>query len=131
MSLLEQNYSPSVMNGAKQGQYTVGGTVTQATNRTTGVTLNALSGQITTNNTSLAAEATAVFTVTDNAVFADDVVNVAIAGGSNGGGTIVFVQSTANGSFTIAVQNNNAAGGTAETGAIQINFVVLKASQTS
>lgn len=119
------------MNGAKQGQYTVGGTVTQATNRTTGVTLNALSGQITTNNTSLAAEATAVFTVTDNAVFADDVVNVAIAGGSNGGGTIVFVQSTANGSFTIAVQNNNAAGGTAETGAIQINFVVLKASQTS
>lgn len=131
MTLSAAQYSASARMGARIGVFTGGGLVTQATNRTTGVTLNGLSGQITTNNASLAAEATAVFTVTNNAVFADDVVLVTIAGGSNGGGTIAFVQSVAAGSFVLAIQNNNVAAGTAETGAIQVNFIVMKASQTS
>lgn len=104
----------------------VGGTVTQQTNRTTGVTINHPCGQITTNNASLAAEATAKFTVTNSKVGAKDVVLVSIASGSNGGGTVVFVQAVAEGSFDIAVQNNNANAGTAETGAIVINFAVVK-----
>lgn len=128
MSLLRQNYDPLTMNGGKDGQYVGGGTVTQATNRTTGVTLNTLSGQITTSTTSLAAEATATFTVTDNTVFPMDIVIVSINSGSNGGGTIAFVSTVTTGSFNISVQNNNASGGTAETGAIVISFTVLKAS---
>jgi hypothetical protein len=103
-----------------------GGTVTQATNRTTGVTLNKLAGQITTNNASLAAEAAAEFTVTNSKVEAGDVPMVAIATGSNGGNTDLIVSAVAAGSFNIKVANNNAAAGTAETGAIVINFVVLK-----
>jgi hypothetical protein len=104
-----------------------GGTVTQATNRTTGVTINRISGQITTNTASLAAEATAVFTVTNSFVSATDVVIINQASGSNGGGTVIEVVAVANGSFNIAVQNNNVAAGTAETGAIVINFAVFKA----
>lgn len=109
--------------GSGRGQ---GGTVTQQTNRTTGVTLNTLTGQITTNNASLAAEAAAVFTVTDSAVAATDVVIASIASGSNGGNTEVTVNAVAAGSFNLQVSNNNAAAGTAETGAIVINFVVIK-----
>lgn len=104
-----------------------GGTVTQATNRTTGVTLNKYSGQITTNTASLAAEAAAEFTVTNDKVAATDVVNVSIASGSNGGNTDIVVSAVAAGSFNIKVCNNNAAAGTAETGAIVINFAVMKA----
>lgn len=104
----------------------VGSTVTQQTNRTTGVTINKLSGAITTNNASLAAEATADFVVTNSKVAVTDVVVVSQRSGSNGGGTIVSVAGVANGSFTIRVHNGNVAAGTAETGAIIINFVVIK-----
>lgn len=131
MSLSIRNYQPVYTDPVRAGNFVGGGTVTQATNRTTGVTLNTLSGQVTTNNTSLAAEAAAVFTVTNNTVFADDVVIVAVAGGSNGGNTKVTVNAVAAGSFVIQVANDNAAAGTAETGAIAINFLVMKASQTS
>ena len=117
--------SLSIGIGYKTG-HSVGGTVTQATNRTTGVTLNKLSGAITTNNASLAAEATADFVVTNSTVAIGDVVAVSVRSGSNGGGTTVSVIGVAAGSFTIRVHNGNVAAGTAETGAIIINFVVLK-----
>lgn len=104
-----------------------GGAVTQATNRTTGVTLSKLTGTITTNNASLAAESAAEFTVTNTTVAIGDVVVVAQQSGSDGGNTDVFVSTVAAGSFKIKVANNNAAGGAAETGAILINFAVIKA----
>lgn len=105
-----------------------GGAVTQATNRSTGVTLNTLTGQITTNNASLAAEAQATFTVTDTSVAIGDVPVIAIQSGTNGTGTLAFVSTVAAGSFAITVQNNNPSGGTAETGAIIINFAIIKGS---
>jgi len=108
--------------------YTSGGSaVTQATNRTTGVTITALSGTITTHDASLAAEASANFTVTNTLVGINDVIVVSIQSGSNGGNTAVTIVTVANGSFVIKVSNNNAAAGTAETGAIIINFAVIKA----
>lgn len=107
-----------------------GSTVTQITNRSTGVTINALSGAITTDNTSLAAEATADFVVTNSKVEINDTVVVSVRSGSNGGGTLVTVTAVAAGSFTIRVHNGNVAAGTAETGAIIINFAVIKGSST-
>ena len=104
-----------------------GGAVTQQTNRTTGVTLNTPTGTITTNNASLAAEAAAEFTVTNSTVAIGDVIILSQQSGSNGGNTDVLVSAVANGSFNIKVANNNAAAGTAETGAILINFAVIKA----
>lgn len=122
---------PIFQQAVRSGNFVGGGVVTQATNRTTGVTLNTISGQITTSSASLAAETAAVFTVTNNLLFADDVVLIAVAGGSNGGNTTAQVSTIAAGSFQITVANQNASGGTAETGAILINFLIMKASQTS
>ena len=101
-----------------------GGTVTQATNRTTGVTLNTVTGQITTNSTSLAGLASASFTVTNSAVAATDVICLSIASGATTNQTHVDVTAVASGSFQITVDNQNAV--TAETGAIVINFAVIK-----
>lgn len=103
-----------------------GAAVTQSTNRTTGVTINKVTGQITTNTTSLAAAASAIFTVTDSKVAINDVVVLSIQSGTNSGNTIVSVQVVAAGSFQIRVSDLNASGGTAETGAIILNFVVIK-----
>ena len=105
-----------------------GGAVTQITSRTTGVTLNKLTGKITTDNTSLGAELSAEFTVTNSTVAIDDVVSTSIRSGTNGGQTIAEVTGVAAGSFNIKVTNNNAAGGGAETGAIILNFAVVKAA---
>lgn len=135
--LIENNYPQLIEDGvltAKKFGYGVGsaagGAVTQATNRSTGVTLNAVTGQITTNNTSLAAEASAVFTVTNSKVAANDVVVCTIASGTVALNTDVVVTAVAAGSFNITVINNNVAAGIAETGAIVINFVVISGSAT-
>lgn len=104
-----------------------GGAVTQITSRTTGVTLSKLTGTITTDTTSLAAEAAAAFVVTNTTVAIGDVVLVSQRSGAVGAMTTVEVVAVAAGSFTLSVMNGNAAGGTAETGAIIINFAVIKA----
>ena len=103
-----------------------GSAVTQITNRATGVTINAICGQITTDNTSLAAEASAKFTVTNSLVAEGDIIVLSFrdAVALN---TDVVVTDTAAGSFELTVINNNVASGTAETGAIIINFAVIKA----
>jgi hypothetical protein len=102
-----------------------GGTVTQSTNRTTGVTLNTVCGQITCNSTSLAANANATFTVTDSAVVAGDTVTVNMASYSTGL-PMCWVQSVngSGGSFQITVRNMHAS--TADTTADKINFTVHK-----
>lgn len=127
MSIQAANYDPAVNAGAKIGYFRGGSTVTQATSRTTGVTINALTGAITTNTTSLAAEGTADFVVTNSEVEIGDTVVICQRSGSNSGGTIIDVAGVAAGSFTIRVHNGNVAAGTAETGAIIINFAVIKA----
>ncbi len=102
------------------------GAVTQITNRSTGVTVNALSGTITGDATSLAAEATATFVVTNDRVAIGDVVVISVVSGPTSGATSFRVTAVAAGSFSISATNNNAAAGTADTGAPVINFIVLK-----
>jgi len=127
MALDISNYDPAVSAGAKIGYSRGGGEVTQITSRATGVTINALSGTITTINTSLAAEASAVFVVTNSEVAIGDVVVVSMRSGSVALNTDVVVTAVAAGSFSLTVINGNVAAGTAETGAIVINFIVMKA----
>lgn len=105
--------------------------VTQITNRATGVTVSSLAGTITTVNSSLAAEAAASFVVTCPGVAIGDVVLVCQQSGAVGVMTTVSVIAVAAGSFTIAVMNGNAAAGTAETGAILINYCVIKSSTSA
>lgn len=97
-------------------------TVTQATNRSTDVTLNATAGQITTDDASLAAAAEATFTVNNSYVTAKSVVLISHASG--GAGTpFVFVSAVAAGSFDITMTNLHAS--TANDAASVINFVVI------
>lgn len=136
MTKLLENFVPAVMEDgvrtAKAIGYAGGGsTVTQTTNRATGVTINALCGSITTDTTSLAAEASAVFVVTNNKVEIGDVVVLSVRSGQVALNTQLSVTAVAAGSFSITVVNNNVAAGTAETGAIIINFAVIKAVTTA
>ena len=119
--------SPTLGVGYATG---AGSTVAQGTDRSTGVTINALSGTITTFTTSLAAEASAEFTVTNSAVAIGDVVVLSQRSGSSNvagvaGTTDVRVVTTAAGSFIISVDNHSTT--TAETGAIILNFAIIKA----
>lgn len=107
-----------------------GGAVTQITNRSTGVTLNKPTGQITTINTSLAAAAQATFIVTNSLCGINDIPVLAIQSGTNGGNTKVTVTTVTGGTFSITVANDNASGGTAETGAIIINFAIMKGASS-
>lgn len=116
--------SPSLGLGYSTG---AGAAVTQATNKGTGVTINAICGTITTNNASLAAEGSVDFIVTNSAVAIGDVIILSIQSGENGGGTLIGVQDVAAGSFAIRIHNGNVAAGGAETGVILINFAVIKA----
>lgn len=101
-----------------------GGAVTQATDRTTGVTLNKICGTITTHNASLAAGAEATFTVTNSAVAATDVVVVSLQDKSATALSIPFVTDVTAGAFDITLTNLDAS--TADTSASKINFVVIK-----
>ena len=120
--------SPSTGIGYGTG---AGATVTQITNRSTGVTINAVCGKIQTDTTSLAAGASAEFTVTNSAVAIGDVVVVSQRSGSStvagvAGTLIVEVVTVAAGSFILSLNNNSST--TAETGAVVINFAVIKAT---
>ena len=114
--------SPSAAFGYAAG---AGCADTQITNRSTGVTCAGNSGAITTDTTALAAGAEATFTVTNTSVAVGDTVIVSIRSGSVGGTPLAFVSTVAAGSFSITLTNLHAA--TDETGAIIINFAVIKA----
>ena len=106
---------------------TKGGTVTQATNKGTGVTLNTESGQITMTNAALGAAAEASFTVTNDKIAATDVVVVNHGSAGTAGSYLVGATAIAAGSFEITV--TNVSGGSLSE-AIVINFVALKGASS-
>jgi hypothetical protein len=99
-----------------------GGTVTQATSKTTGVTLNTLSGQITMNNAALAANTTVSFTFTNSAIAATDTLMVSVASSASVGYRVA-ASGYGTGSARIEVQNTTA-GSLSE--AVVLNFTILK-----
>ncbi len=100
-----------------------GGTVTQATNKATAVTLNKLCGQITTTNAALAAAAEVKFTVNNSTVTANDVPFVSIKSGGTSGAYVISVGAVANGSFDIVIGNMSTG---SKSEALVINFIILK-----
>lgn len=101
-----------------------GGTVTQVTSRSTGVTLSKPVGTIVTDSTSLAAGAEAKFTVTNTLVAATDVVVICAASGQTADTSVANVVAVAAGSFVIQLTNLHAS--TADTGAMTINVAIIK-----
>jgi hypothetical protein len=101
-----------------------GGTVTQASNKTTAVTLNKINGEIVMNGAALADDATAAFTLTNSTIAATDVVIVNVASVGTAGAYQVTVGAVAAGSCSISVLN--VSGGSLSE-AIKLNFAVIKA----
>ena len=99
-----------------------GGTVTQGTSATTGVTLNTVFGTITTVTQNIAAAGEVTFTVTDSKVTAYSAVVLNIASGSVAT-PIACVTAVASGSFDVTITNLHAS--TAETGTLVLKFAVL------
>jgi hypothetical protein len=102
-----------------------GGTVTQATSRTTGVTLNKLSGQITLfASTAISGHASNEFTLTNSFIDATDVVHVCFASGLTGASYGVTVTAVSAGSCKITVSNFSNSATPSDTPVL--NFVVIK-----
>ena len=106
---------------------TTGGTVTQGTSKSSGVTLNTESGQITMHAAQLAAGTEVSFTVTNSKVAATDVVVACHGSAGTAGSYLVNANEIAAGSFAVTVSNVSA-GNLSE--AIVINFVALKGASS-
>jgi hypothetical protein len=99
------------------------GAVTQATSKSTAVTLNKSAGVITMNNASLATATNATFTLNNNLISANDTVILTIAGGQTTPGSYnVFANSLAAGSVSITLRNIS---GGSLSEAIVINFALI------
>ena len=99
------------------------GTVTQATNKSTGVTLNKSAGAITMNNASLATSTNATFTLTNSFISSNDTVILTLASGQTTPGSYnVFANALAAGSVSITLRNIS--GGTLSE-AIVVNFALI------
>lgn len=107
----------------------VGGTVTQTAGaRTNGVTINKLSGQITGDNTSLAANTSAIFTVTNSFVGLNDTISLSVQSGPTANTSVFSASTVTAGTFNIRIANISTS--TADTGAPIINFNVIKGTAT-
>jgi hypothetical protein len=100
-----------------------GGSVTQATSKSTGVTINKITGQITMNNAALAAGAKVSFPVANSTVEAPDVPCVAVASGGTANAYRANITAVAAGSFTVTIENITA-GSLSE--APVISFTIFK-----
>jgi hypothetical protein len=98
------------------------GTITQATNKATGVTLNSPSGQITLNGAALAADTNVSFTLTNSSITANDVLILNHLSAGTAGSYLLNAQAAA-GSASINVRNITS-GSLSE--AIVIGFAVIK-----
>lgn len=100
-----------------------GGSVTQATSKSTTVILNRPSGQITMHAASLAATTSVSFTLTNSLIDANDHVSVCIGSGATTNSYMVIVDAVAAGSCRIHLRNLT---GGALAEALVLNFAVVK-----
>ena len=98
------------------------GTVTQLTDKGTGVTLNKSSGQITMNNAALAGNTAVTFTLTNNLISARDVVIMNVSGGATAGAYTSYIASISAGSAVMTLRNLTS-GSLSE--AVVINYAII------
>ncbi len=98
------------------------GTVTQATSKSTAVTLNKSAGQITMNNASLGATTNVTFTLNNNLISVNDIVILNVSGGATAGAYNCWVSGLSAGAATITVRNITAG---ALSEAVVINFALI------
>ena len=99
------------------------GTVTQATDKSTAVTLNKPAGRITMNGAALNTATNATFTLNNSFISANDTVVLTISGGQATPGSYnVFANALAAGSVSISLRNIS---GGSLSEAVVINFAIL------
>lgn len=98
------------------------GTVTQATSKSTAVTLNKSAGRITMNNAALAGNTAVSFTLNNNLISSNDIVITNISAGGTSGAYTTYVSSMTTGSAVITLRNLTA-GSLSE--AVVINFALI------
>ena len=111
-----------LISGQKLLGYTTGsgGAVTQATNKSTGVTLNTPNGQITMNAAELAAATIVTFILTNSFIGPTD--NIVITANFVGGPYEAWAYAVESGQCRIAVRN---AGGSPLSDAVVLNFAII------
>jgi hypothetical protein len=100
-----------------------GGAETQATSKSTGVTLSKKCGQITMNAAALAADTTVTFTLTNTEIVATDIIVLNHVSGGTAGAYLLNAQA---GSGSASINVRNITGG-ALSEAIVIGFAIIKA----
>ena len=98
------------------------GTVTQATSKSTAVTLNKSAGQITMNNASLGATTNVTFTLNNSYISSNDILILNVSGGATAGAYNCWVSGLSAGAATITVRNISAG---ALSEAVVINFALI------
>ena len=98
------------------------GTVTQATSKSTAVTLNKSAGRITMNAASLGATTNVTFTLNNSYISSNDILILNVSGGATSGAYNCWVSGLSAGSASITVRNITA-GALAE--AVVINFALI------
>lgn len=101
-----------------------GGTVTQATSKSTAVTLNKPSGRITLNNAALAAATTVEFTFNNSLIVSGDMIVLNITGGAATAAAYnIGTRSISTGSIVVGVRNIT---GGSLSEAIELTFALIK-----
>lgn len=101
-----------------------GGVITQATSKTTAVTLNKLAGNITLNSSAVAGGAIVSFTLNNNQIEANDIIYLQHQGVGTFGAYTLSGR-TATGNAIISLRNNSAS---SLSEAIVIKFIVIKST---
>ena len=98
------------------------GTVTQATDKSTAVTLNKPAGRITMNGAALAGNTAVSFTLTNSLISANDVVIVNVSAGGTAGAYTTYISSMTAGSAVVTLRNLTA-GSLSE--AVVLNYAII------
>ena len=99
------------------------GTVTQATDKSTGVTLNKSAGRITMNNAALAGATAVSFTLTNSLISANDAIVVNVSGGGTAAAYTTYISSMTTGSAVVTLRNLTASTSLSE--AVVLNFAII------
>ena len=115
--------SQYVLSGEQLGYTTdAQGTVTQATSKSTGVTLNKSAGQITMNNAALASVTNVTFTLTNSFISSNDILILNVGSGATSGAYNCWVSGLGAGSASITLRNIS---GGSLSEAVVINFALI------
>jgi hypothetical protein len=98
------------------------GTVTQATDKSTAVTLNKSAGRITMNGAALAGNTAVTFTLNNSFISSNDIIVVNVSAGGTAGAYTTYVSSMTTGSAALTLRNLT---GGSLSEAVVLNYAII------